>query len=259
MIDTIFKEFGLSDKEMKIYFCLFRQGQKNVAEISKTLNLPRATLYDDLERLKKAGFVKNVSVSGSKVFDVETLENLNLLYKQKIEQMTLVQKGFEDQIPELMRDKYAGQHKPQLHFYEGTDALHTMMNDLIVKEDVQVYSFWPIQSMISLMGDDYLTYLNKVRIKKNVHLKAIWPESQMVDLKRYPFMGAGKEHLREVRISPQLSKARLSYMVYADKVMVASSTQENFGFILQSKDMAEMLIDQFMLIWKISKPFEGEV
>ena len=129
-----------------------------------------------------------------------------------------------------------------------------MMNDILLHQDIDVYSFWPVQSMIDMMGEDYLTYFNIARIKKNITLKAIWPPAQSVDVKRYPFMSAGKEFLRDMRVAPDDITAKLSYMVYDNKVMVTSSRRESYGFILQSQDMADMMVDQFQMIWKISRP-----
>ncbi len=254
MLEIIFEEFGLSEKEVKIYLCLLEHGAKPAGYLAKDLNIPRATLYGHLDKLKNVGFVASVSTESTKIFSAEHPEKLNLLYKQKLDRMHATQRQFEKDIPELMAHAGSRDTKPRLQYFENRHGLHSMMNDMLLYKNITVYSFWPVQSMIEIMGEDYLTHLNVVRIKKNIILKAIWPPAQAVDVKRYPFMGSGTKFLREMRVAPENINARLSYMVYEDKVMVTSSRYESYGFILQSKDMAEMLIDQFMIIWNVSKP-----
>ncbi len=254
MLEQIFKEFDLSEKEAEIYLCLLEHGAKNATPLAKDLGLPRATLYGHLEKLKDAGFVIDALQNNVKVFTAEHPEKLNLLYKQKLDNMHITQQQFEKTLPELIAKAGSKNLKPRLQYFENRNALHNMLNDILLYENIEVFSFWPVQSMIAAIGEDYLTYFNIARIRKNINLKAIWPPAQSIDVKRYPFMGSGKAFLREMRIAPERINARLSYMVYEDKVMVTSSRHEGYGFILQSSDMANMLIDQFMMIWNTSKP-----
>jgi len=254
MVEQIFEAFGLSGKEVRIYLCLLEYGAKAAGHLAKDVNLPRATLYGYLEKLKDAGFITESSREGVKLFSAEHPEKLNLLYRQKLDRMHIVQQQFEKEVPALVARAAGKSSKPRLQYFENRHALHTMMNDMLLYRDIDIYSFWPVQSMIDIIGEDYLTYYNIMRLKKNIRLLAIWPPAQAVDIKHYPFMGSGKEFLREMRIAPEHINARLSYMIYDNKVMVIASRYEGYGFIMESKDMADMLIDQFRMIWTISKP-----
>ncbi|KKS83544.1 MAG: Transcriptional regulator, TrmB, partial [Parcubacteria group bacterium GW2011_GWA2_43_11] len=46
---------------------------------------------------------------------------------------------------------------------------------------------------------------------------------------------------------------RMSYSIYDDKVVFISSAKEAYGFVVQSKEFAELMLMQFELLWSNSK------
>ena len=107
--------------------------------------------------------------------------------------------------------------------------------------------------MIEVIGEDTFRYLNKERIKRNIYTQAIWPNTQLVDIKKHPYLGVGEEFLREIRIAPEGIDFSMGYWIFENKVSFVSSAKEAFGFIVESKELVEMLSSQFDLIWKQSK------
>ena len=80
----------------------------------------------------------------------------------------------------------------------------------------------------------------------------------MVELENYPFIGVGKEHLRQLRIAPEKMTWNMGHAIYDDKVAFISSKKEAFGFIVHSQDFADLMRVQFEEIWDISKPVKYE-
>ena len=64
-----------------------------------------------------------------------------------------------------------------------------------------------------------------------------------------------KESLRTIRIAPNDIDTTLGYAVYGNKVAFISSKRENYGFVIDSKELADMHRSQFEHLWKESKPF----
>ena len=58
---------------------------------------------------------------------------------------------------------------------------------------------------------------------------------------------------REVRLAPAGIDFSLGYSVYGQTVRFISSSQENFGFLVESSELAEMMKSQFGVIWDQSK------
>lgn len=46
----------------------------------------------------------------------------------------------------------------------------------------------------------------------------------------------------------------MGYWIYGDKVVCISSRKESFGFIIESREFAELLCAQFEVLWKQAKP-----
>ena len=254
MLQQLFNDFGCTAQDTGIYLYLLENGNKQASAVARQFNMPRATMYGHLDRLAQAGFINSFERNTIKEFAAATPDKLNLLYRQKLDRMQNAQKQFETAIPELQALTGSRNAAPRLHYFAGRQGVQNMMSDILLRRDITIYSFWPVQSMIDLMEADYLTYFNLERIRRNITLRAIWPASQTIDVRKHQFMGVGKEFLREARIGPVNLDARLSYLIYDDRVMFISSRQEEFGFVLQSKDMADTLIDQFNVIWNLSTP-----
>ena len=254
MLNNVFQEFGLSDSDAKLYLRLLEGGACTVGRLAHHVPIARTTLYGQLEKLKALGFVlENPTQGSTKTYSAEAPERLLAFYKQKLERMHILEKQFEKIIPDLESLNRSESKRPRLQYFDGRAAEH-YLSDILTYQDMTVYSFWPIKSMVALIGTDYLVYWNMVRIRRNIRLRAIWPQPQTTEVRLYPFMGLGEPFLREARLAPQEIKSRLSYIIYEDKVIFTSSDKEKFGFTLQSTEMSEMMREQFMLIWSLSKP-----
>lgn len=129
---------------------------------------------------------------------------------------------------------------------------------MLLYDDIETQAFWPIKAMLDILSPDFFRYLNKERIKNHIYTRAIWPQSQVVDIKKHLYLGAGGEFQREIRIAPEGIDFSMGYWIYKDKAAFISSRKESFGFIIESRELVEMLLAQFEVIWKISKALKME-
>ena len=92
--------------------------------------------------------------------------------------------------------------------------------------------------------------------ENNLYTRAIWPINQKIDIKKHPYLGVGEDFKREIRIAPKGVDFSMGYWIYKNKVAFISSRKESFGFIIESKELVDMLLSQFEIIWKMSKKIE---
>ena len=59
-LSILLKEYGLTDKEIKIYLYLVGNNQLTAYKIAKETHIHRSTCYDILERLINKGFVSKI-------------------------------------------------------------------------------------------------------------------------------------------------------------------------------------------------------
>jgi len=114
--------------------------------------------------------------------------------------------------------------------------------------------------MFLFLAGASITYLinefNKKRVRNNISIRVIWPLDKSVDVKNDIFLAPGKEVKREVRIAPEGIDFSMGYWAYGSKVMFMSSRLENFGFIVESRELRQLIKTQFEVLWNISQPIK---
>ncbi len=131
-----------------------------------------------------------------------------------------------------------------------------MMKDLLLYRDITVRAYWPVKKMLALLSPDFLIKFHKERAARNIALRVIWPATQLSALKAHQFLGSNLELKREARIAPRNIDFSLGYSIYKDTVRFISSSNENFGFLVESFELAEMMRTQYDLLWESSRPLK---
>lgn len=243
--------FPLRETEKDLFEKLFYSGDKTASEIAKLANISRPSVYDFLERLMEVGLIRETLKTGIKSFSVETPEKIQLLIEEKEKSVTDAKDAL--QIFEKDYKNIQASQKPKLLMYEGKSELQQMMKDLLLYRDITVCAYWPVKKMTEHLGSDFMKNFHEERIKRNIILKVIWPVSQIDQSKKYPYLESSKEFKREIRIAPDTVNFSLGYSIYNNTVRYISSSKENFGFLVESAELAEMMRSQFDILWKISK------
>ncbi|MEI8223965.1 MAG: helix-turn-helix domain-containing protein [bacterium] len=256
MIEKTLSQFGLRDDEIKTFVFLLENGQQTAGVLAKKTGLSRPSLYGFLRKLKEMGLVTESQKNGIKTFFACSQEKLEKLFQEKIEELEqgreTVKKVYE------MVSMNGILTNPKFQLFEGKEGLKQILKDMLLYRDLETKSYWPIQAMVEILGEGFFKELNRERIKRRLYTKAIWPESQKLDIKKHPYLGFGKAFMREIRIAPKNISFSMGYWIYGNKVACISSKKEAFGFIIESKELVEMLSSQFELMWYASKPITGK-
>lgn len=252
-IDKILNLFNLHSTEKDIFkICLEANGGIGATEISKKVGINRTSTYDFLDNLVQAGLIIESQKSGIKRFFIQKPELISLLIEIKNKEIIEAQEAIH-----RLKEEYYSENKktrPKLQIYEGKKELQQMMNDMLLYQDIVVYSFWPIEDVINVLGKDFYDEFHKKRIRSNIEIKVIWPEKHSRIRKKYKFLEKGINLKRETRIAPSNINFSLGYAIYKNTVRFFSSKKENYGFLIESEEMADMMKKQFDIIWEKSEP-----
>ena len=251
MLKKLFKELGLSETAHRIYLMLLENGSSSARMLAENLGLPRPSVYDNLKVLIQKGLVLEREEGAKKSFQVDDVKNLPRLISERMNALKEEKEELDALLPQLL--KQTTSVEPKIRFYSGVEGVQQVLNDILWYENTPTLSMWPISEMIGVMGKEYFENHNRRRILQNISIRGIWPENRMVGFKDHPFLGTGSGHLRELRVGPKGMSSDMGYWIYADKVAFLSSRKETFGFIIHSRDFAEMMKAQFEVIWKGSK------
>lgn len=250
MIDKILKELGFGENTIKVYSRLLELGRASARQLAENIGMPRPSIYDHLNILIEKGLIVERTDDGKKMFEASDIKNLKHLMKDKIEALEIESKNLDQYVP-THQDKSA---EPKIRHFKGVGQVENILNDLYWYEDTEILSVWPMKEMLAVFGSEYLEQFNRKRIHNNNPIRIVWPKDKLIDIDKYPFVGVGKKHLRDLRIAPLYMTWNMGYLIYGDKVAFVSSRKEAFGFIIQSKDFAELMRAQFDVVWNISKP-----
>lgn len=236
------EEYGLSDKESKVYIATLMLGTVKVNEIAGKAKLLRETTYAILKSLKEKGLVSYIIKSGVKYFNASDPERLIGLLDEK-------KKRIESVMKELKELKQTAIKKPVVEFYEGSEGMLTASEDIIRKGNKTVLAY--VNTNILKVMPFYHPGFRLRRKKRKVFLKAITeksPESE--ELKRQD-----KKELRETRFFDKIMKGMKSaFYVYEDKILfLKASEKEQFGAIIQDKELAELQKRIFEDMWRQAK------
>lgn len=250
-LNQILDLFNLRPLEKEVFRICLESGMIGATSLAQKTGISRTSVYDVLKSLMKNGLVIESQKNGVKFFIVQKPEKIELLIEEKQNKILIAKTALET----FRNDYYASgkSFKPRLQMFEGREELRQMMKDLLLYRDITAHVLWPVEKIIKLLGSDFYHEFHKKRAERNIQIKVIWPCSHVTAKMKYDFLKNDVELKREIRIAPKNIDFSLGYAIYANTVRFISSQKENYGFLIESQEMAEMMRRQFEVIWEISK------
>ncbi|MBW3004153.1 helix-turn-helix domain-containing protein [Candidatus Woesearchaeota archaeon] len=236
--ESILKDLGLSDKEIKVYLTLLSVGQSTVNKIALKSKLNRVTCYDVLNYLKDKGLVSYVIKSGVKYFEASEPQKLLGDLQEKEDKLKSI-------LPELELLKKSVKQKPSIELYEGLAGLKTVVED-VLKENKECW-FLVAPNFIDELQYYFPHFITKKR-KQGMFSKVIAEHCER--------MRDYKKNNPKRFIDMRLVKAKFptTKIIYGDKVAILTFEKDNsIGIIMENKAIAETERKQFNLLWGIAK------
>lgn len=257
MLDQKLINLGIKEDEIKIFLFLLENGEQTAGKIAVKTGLSRPSIYGFLKNLQEKGLVNQSQKDGIKTFSASSQERIEMVLDEKIKEINdtkgLIQKTFLE-----IQKGLSATSVPRFQIFEGKKEVQNILRDILLYKNIEAKAYIPIKLVIEVFGEDFFKQFNIERVKRNIYIDVIWPEKHIVDMEEFPYMGTGEPFLREIRIAPEGIDFSMGYWIYENKVACISSPKDNFGFILESKEFADMVASQFKVIWEISKKIEIE-
>ena len=236
--------FGLSEKEAKVYLACLEIGDASANEISLKSDLPRTLVYDILERLIDSGLVSYAIRNNKKYFSAANPRELLRILHEKEE-------GISKVLPDLEAlQKAKGSSRPVVEIYEGKEGMKTVMNDILRSKVKGFLSYGSSKSsypIIPAFMDDW----HKRRIKQGVVMRIIYndtPEAR-ARVKQYSYTFKKAQY----KFMPIKVSIPTATIIYGDRVVLQSWTKDPFAVMVRNDQMAESQKRYFGELWKIAK------
>ena len=239
-LEKTLQEIGLPETSARVYIALLKHGKATARLLAETIGIPRPSVYDHIDRLKKDGLVVELEEDNKKFFQADDPKNILKLISGKVDALKVEEAAIREELPRLLEN--ARGVEPKIKFYAGADGFRRVLNDILWYEDSEVLCMWPYEEMREVAGREYLRRFTERRIDQNISLRSIWSQHGV------PPVQIPKE---ETRLAPKEMHWSMGYIIYDDKVAFISSQAESFAFIVTSADFNELMRTQFETIWKV--------
>jgi sugar-specific transcriptional regulator TrmB len=248
MYEKALTKAGLDEKQAKVYLACLELGDSKAPEIARHAEIKRTTTYGILDELITMGLVRYVSKGTSKVFkaqDPKTILSLLEDRKQKISQV----------LPELSDMFFTHHIRPKIHFFEGKEGLKKIYEDILECSSKKVQQIVKVKDHIEVLGDKFIQEYIKKRVARGITAYDLHPKSGDIYTNERGTENAKLK--RYVRYLPPTVFYAAMIMIYDNKVAMVSTKEENFGFIIESKQFSGTLRAYFEFMWGLgSKDFE---
>jgi sugar-specific transcriptional regulator TrmB len=242
-------EFGLSEKEARVYLALLELEVAAVSEIAKTAEVNRSSAYVVLESLKKKGLV---SVSGDKKIQNYVAVSPELLLHEAENRAKKTQ-DLKNKINNILSELKAlhkdTKHRPKVMVFEGKSGLREVYWDILKTPGANDLRVFADPARIFNLFPDFMNQ-NIARIKKGIKMYAINPATkESINLLKMPLRNSQDEFALIPKNKFNFSS---DIAIWGDKIGLASP-REQFGIIIENKEIAEMLRNSFELAWQEAK------
>jgi hypothetical protein len=142
-----------------------------------------------------------------------------------------------------------GKNLPKIEIYETNEEFKTLATQSLKSEEKAIYYMGSVKNLSAVFDEDYdREYYIPTRIERNVFLRMLIPETPaMIEYK-----GRDSEEQRETRFLKEELLLDNSIMLYDDKVIFFSDSEEKYALSMTSNSIAESMKKIFNKIWKTS-------
>lgn len=236
--NRILQDFGLTEKEVKIYLSLLQTGPSSVQNIAQKSGLARSTVYEVLGSLAKKNFVNHYQKKKIKHFSPEEPRNIVRLQQIRMDNL-------RESLPELEAISNFSHGRPSVRFYEGKEQMKIVLNELLNEADEAV-CFGIAEDLLKVMGD-YHDYFLKQRIKNKIPLRVILRDSPIARERRR----LAPQHLRQVKLVSNKYDFHGLVYVWKNKIAMFSLMNDIVAVVIESKELADIERSKFNNLWDL--------
>jgi len=246
-------DFGLTEKEAKVYLATLELEVASVNEIAKHSGINRSSTYVVLESLKKRGLVGISDDKSVRQYVAASPDTLLHTAKAAARKQEEIKSDIEEIVPELKALHRDTKIKPRVRVFEGKDGIREVFYDIFNHPKSDFRTFANAAKLLGFFPE--LVQYNQKRSDMGIKMRAINPAAkEMIE-----FMKKQKHPLPEgdelIIIPEDKFKFPSNVGIYGNKVTFISM-DGNFGIIIESKEISDTLKNAFDITWEKAKELD---
>jgi len=238
-------DYGLSDKEAKIYLALLELEIAPVQEVAKVAGINRSSAYVVLESLKKQGLVSISEDKKVQQYIAASPETLLSVVSDQTRKQEEIKEKISEIVPELKALYKGTKQKPKIQVFEGKQGLISAFEDTLDNREkyIRIISS---QENIMKMVPDYIGIYGKKRVERGIVMKGIHPYTKMAE----KFLEMMPKTDKSVFVPEGKYISTADIAIYDNKIGYMSPEKDGLAIIIESKEIAEVMKAIFDLAWE---------
>lgn len=239
-------EFGLDEKEAKVFLASLELGGENVLTIANKAGINRVATYEALESLIKKGLVSTFIKGKRTNYTATNPERLRYLLEQEKNTIAKKEEMFSKLLPELKSIFNFTTDKPKVTYYEGKEGVKTIQADFLKTPDKIARAIFFYDILPSVFTVKEMKEYAQKRIKAGIQIKSI-----AVIKDRKLEISPADENVDRGYIDFHKFPMESDITIYHDKIALVSLSQL-FGIIIENKELAATMRSFFDLALSIA-------
>lgn len=235
-IQEILQEYGLSEKEAKVYLAALSLGAASITELSKKAGLKRPTTYLVIDELLKKHLFIAVPKGKKTYYKSENPEELTKRLEER-------KRKIEEILPELKSLYTKSSKQPKVRFYEGKDKVYKIYEEIFRAKEI--WAMFSVDRFLSIFTDEDNKHFFRILLRKEGIIYDLFEDTK----KAREFSQAKyRKGLSEIKFLPKDFKFSTDILVFDNKVALISF--ENItGVIVEDEDIAKTHKATLQFIW----------
>ena len=238
-ISVTLHQLGLTDKEALVYLATLEIGMAPISVIAKKSKLRRSTAYEILKKLSEKGIAEFFVRKSTRYYSVIPPKLLVEKFRSSLIQL-------EKALPEMLAISNQIVHKPRITFYEGKEDIARLYLDVLTAKG-EIRNYFLPEAMFRYFSREWLqTEIIEKLVELKKQVRVIMPDSTI----SRTFLKERHSDLRQQRLIAQTKMQFKNEMAVYDNKVVSFSFEEDFAFLIESRDVAELQSVIFDLAWE---------
>ncbi|OGG69120.1 hypothetical protein A3F27_03370 [Candidatus Kaiserbacteria bacterium RIFCSPHIGHO2_12_FULL_53_13] len=231
---------GLTQKQVDVYIACLEAGPSKVPEIARAAQIKRTTAYGVIDELVAMGLMQSSYKGKKKLYEAQDPAIILSMLETK-------KKRVAELLPELSMLFVTHHVRPKIAFFEGREGVRKIYDDVLECKSKQIKQIARVRQHNEAVGDAFIKEFIRKRIARGIMTRVLHPKSG--DLYTNERGMEDPKLKRQVRYLPPNVFYAAMIMIYDNKVAMVSTKEENFGFIIESKEFSNTLGAYFDFMW----------
>lgn len=235
-LDRILKEYGLKEKQAKVYLACLELGSGSVLDISRKAQVPRSTCEVTLKNLHQQGWVYSFKKKSIIHFGAEDPHRIIHLAKQKAELLS-------QSLPQFIAAYGENKTQPTTRFYQGKEGMRLILEE-ILKEAQELCCFASADDLFQTLNASFPEFAAR-RAAHKIPLRVILKDSPLARKR----LQTGPRELRQVRLLTNADEFHGLIYRWKNKVALFSFGKDLEAAVIESPAICTMQKVLFQSLW----------